>query len=68
MTVPRKISKAIRGTCVTGKQRYRDWYSANDQLGRALKSTSVRRGEVRAYRCQRCAGWHLTSQPLQKAI
>lgn len=53
----------------TGKKRWPDHGSAVAVLHRAanLRSAAAalgfatRRGEVRAYRCESCSGWHTTS-------
>ena len=55
-------------TClVTGKLRFRDKKSAVQVLHTAAAVASLnpasRRREVRAYKCQDCRGWHLTSRP-----
>lgn len=49
------------------KIRYRDRLAAlialsNTQRGRRNSTLEARRREIRAYRCRRCHGWHLTSQ------
>lgn len=50
-------------TCKTGKRRFRDEIAARLALGNAV---AVHRQDgttpERAYRCQWCRGWHLTSQ------
>ncbi|MCX0274235.1 hypothetical protein NLM24_26800 [Nocardia zapadnayensis] len=52
-----------RSRCVeTGKIRYFDPETAELILA-GLDSDNPRRREQRAYRCPKCAGWHLTSQP-----
>lgn len=55
----------------TGKRRFRDRHDAGLELRRlshqrsSLDAQSIVHGirVVRAYRCEHCAGWHLTSQP-----
>lgn len=55
-----------RRTCPTGKIRYRDRIGASvaliDAQSKAHSQARVKH-ETRAYRCDRCRGWHLTSQP-----
>lgn len=49
-----------RTTCRTsGKVRHRDRLAALIALARRNHND---KGEVRAYRCPDCAGWHLTSK------
>lgn len=52
------------GKTVCVKTRYRDQGSADDDLQRirALNLTG-KHVPIRAYACDRCKGWHLTSQP-----
>lgn len=48
-----------------GKVRYRDGAEAKRALT-SVRSLSLRgKQPVRAYDCDRCQGWHLTSQPLE---
>lgn len=48
----------------TGKLRYRREASANRVLGTIWSHAKPgRRLETRAYRCEHCNGWHLTSKP-----
>lgn len=54
--------RGIRGTCVTGKVRFRDRHSASVALARAQRDPNPGRVEERTYRCPECAGWHLTSK------
>lgn len=49
--------------CPTGKQRYRDRIAALLALSKISGETNRVRIERRAYRCEKCRGWHLTSQP-----
>lgn len=49
------------GRCRTGKERYRDRVAALLALA-WLDNTDPKRRECRAYRCDLCRGWHLTSQ------
>lgn len=65
-----KARAAHAATCRTltrermcGKFRYRDEQAATEALLKAWRSMSPRRRELRAYQCDRCDGWHLTSQP-----
>lgn len=58
--------------CPSGKLRYRDRVDALIALSRASEKASryrhqhEKRRESRAYLCDRCKGWHLTSQPARK--
>lgn len=57
----RIIGRAKRKACPTRKVRFRDHESAV----RALRQTRDRGADklpVRAYECNLCHGWHLTSQ------
>lgn len=49
------------------KVRYRDELAAKIALAstaaQANRRSDEKRQERRAYRCPRCKGWHLTSQP-----
>lgn len=58
----RKRSKRSkdRGACPSGKRRFRDHPSAVAALRRTGSSSREVR-PVRAYECDRCQGWHLTS-------
>ena len=49
------------------KFRYRDEIAAKLAMAGARRRDGSRRArlEVRAYRCERCKGWHLTSKPLR---
>ena len=57
----------------TGKRRFRDRHDAGLELRRlghqrsSLDAQNLEHGirVVRAYRCEHCRGWHLTSKPLQ---
>lgn len=54
------------GTCPTGKLRLRDHKEAIALLHRCQAAHALgnpRRRERRAYFCDACKGWHLTSQP-----
>lgn len=44
------------------KWRYADRIAAQLALTR-IDRTNAPKTEQRAYRCSRCRGWHLTSQP-----
>ncbi len=64
------ISRHIPTTCGDcGKLRYRDRHQATDALNAARRQRSsdliysgrTTRREVRAYKCEACRGWHLTS-------
>lgn len=53
----------MTAACATGKRRYRNRLDAKI----ALTDTRRRdRRETRAYRCNTCRGWHLTSQPARR--
>lgn len=48
----------------TGKKRYRDEAAALAALhGVVLWDEAAQGKELRAYRCDYCERWHLTSQP-----
>jgi hypothetical protein len=55
-------------TCRTGKARFRSQDSAENTLRDMTRSKRwtrrviTGRCEIRAYHCQMCDGWHLTSQ------
>lgn len=53
-----------RVTCATGKLRYPDKLAAKIVLAKAQRQDH---GELRAYRCEFCRGWHLTSQAKGRA-
>jgi hypothetical protein len=57
----RSQRKAARN-CPTGKQRYRSKDEALRTIHAAANSNSKVK-PVRAYECDGCKGWHLTSQP-----
>ena len=50
-----------RAPCRTNKVRYRDRIAATIALFRTRDQ-----GTARAYQCDFCHGWHLTSQPLRE--
>ena len=50
--------------CPTGKYRFRDRVGALVALAESMRRASGNRNEVRAYRCELCRGWHLTSKAL----
>lgn len=53
--------------CPTGKRRYRDDLAARIALaGIRHRNHAPHRQEQRAYRCPKCRGWHLTSQPRRR--
>lgn len=70
------MSHRRRPTCPeTGKVRYDEHHDVTlvlRDLRRAASSIldghATRRRETRSYRCLFCAGWHLTSQPLQGIV
>jgi hypothetical protein len=49
-------------SCPSGKLRYGDRVGALLALAQSASSSKAKRNEVRAYRCPRCDGWHLTSK------
>ena len=49
-------------SCLTGKVRYRDRIAATYALAVIQRREKERRREKRAYRCDTCNGWHLTSR------
>lgn len=51
------------GSVACSKQRYRDDVSAQLELARIARHASHGYVPVRAYRCEFCAGFHLTSRP-----
>lgn len=51
------------GETVCMKQRFRDEGAATFQLGQIARTDGARlKRPVRAYACQFCGGWHLTSK------
>jgi hypothetical protein len=48
--------------CRTRKVRYTDNLAARIALAAIERKTNRAGGERRAYRCQHCRGWHLTSR------
>lgn len=44
------------------KIRYRDEIAANLALAKLQRQGKTGHDETRAYRCEKCGGWHLTSQ------
>jgi len=53
--------------CVSGKRRLRDHQEAIELLHRCLSAAAggnAQRRECRAYFCETCTGWHLTSPHL----
>ncbi|AUI56758.1 hypothetical protein [Amycolatopsis sp. BJA-103] len=58
------MTPRIRGC--TGKKKYPNATAADDMLGRIWSTCKPgRRLETRAYNCDHCGRWHLTSKPLQ---
>lgn len=55
-----RIVRRKLGSCGTGKV----WYGSELEAKAALHlmPRKSRRKECRAYRCDRCSGWHLTSR------
>jgi hypothetical protein len=58
LTLPAKPSP-----CPTGKRRYGTLQEAEGVMAKGILSGSERRRELRAYRCETCKGYHLTSHP-----
>jgi hypothetical protein len=57
-----RIHIRATGSCArTGKARFRDRIAAQLALN-GIDNSDPKRRERRAYRCQFCRGWHLTSQ------
>lgn len=54
--------KGVKGTCITGKVRFSTRAAAMDVLERSSATDSLRYTVERVYTCDRCAGWHLTSE------
>lgn len=50
------------GSVVCVKQRYREALDAQLELVRIMRYSRSAKVPVRAYPCQHCGGWHLTSQ------
>ncbi len=59
--------KVVDVVCPTGKIRYRSEDQASRELASTRRPTRFRRRrhERRAYQCDVCHGWHLTSQRLR---
>lgn len=49
------------------KTRFRDEVGAKIALSQIAVSDKAKRREVRVYKCPKCRGWHLTSQPKKNA-
>lgn len=49
--------------CGSGKKRFRDHQSAVHALRRIKGGSSRDRVPAKAYECDWCGGWHLTSRP-----
>lgn len=51
------------------KRRYRDEVAAKLAMAStALKDQRRIKNEIRTYRCNKCRGYHLTSQPYREKI
>jgi hypothetical protein len=60
----RFVRSKRRHKCITGKF----WYGSEMEAkasGRFIEHSKVDRW-LRAYRCDKCNGWHLTSKPLRE--
>jgi hypothetical protein len=58
----RKRSRKATDSCPTRKKRFRDHEAAVQALRRTSRPDDGRdRKPTRAYPCDRCHGWHLTS-------
>lgn len=67
---PKADITKLRHKCPTGKVRFRDHqqsvaalhkaanYRANDLAERGISN----RNEIRSYKCDACAGWHISSK------
>lgn len=51
------------GSVACAKHRYRDEVAAQMELARIRRDAVRGYVPVRAYRCEWCDGWHLTSRP-----
>jgi hypothetical protein len=59
------MSKRVARCGATGKLWYRDRIAAEFHLARIQRHADESNREklpVRSYRCNKCTGWHLTSQ------
>lgn len=56
----------MTASCPSGKRRYRDRIGAQLALAVINRRSGGRRRETRAYRCDTCRDWHLTSQPARR--
>lgn len=60
--------RALERERLCGKFRYKDEAAATAALLKAWRSLAPRRRELRAYECDRCTGWHLSSQPSDQVV
>jgi hypothetical protein len=60
--VGRKKQRKPHRQTACGKKRYRDHQEAVQALRRLREHSERGRIPARAYQCNRCGGWHLTSQ------
>ena len=56
-----------RSSCPTGKNRWATAEDAEAEIVRIRATTDRAQVPVRAYPCDQCAGWHLTSQQRRPA-
>lgn len=61
----RKV-KGSAGSCRTGKVRYASSWEAERTLDVIMRRDDQGHTEERAYGCDQCGGWHLTSTGLRK--
>lgn len=52
---------------VTGKHRYPNQFHAECKLDLIQSPGQVNRVPTRAYLCEFCAKWHLTSEPIRRS-
>lgn len=63
MRLPHRVPRQKKRRCpVTRKIKYRDDIAAKIALGLLAAMPLREHREQRAYHCQFCKGWHLTSQ------
>jgi hypothetical protein len=60
--VRRKKRQFARKRTCSGKVRYRDAAEAHASLHRQANYSTRDKIPVRAYECDECAGWHVTSK------
>lgn len=50
----------------TGKRRFKDEVAAKLALAKLQRNSTRLKVPARAYRCDVCAGWHLTAQKVRR--